>query len=102
MSTVWIVQCLCPRRHAILAGANMAEDKAEAQDVLLTPFRDQVASLLLDRTIDPWCLLCKAPTETWFYEIKRTRFRSMEEAMPELRQMEDENAIARLLLGNQP
>lgn len=98
---VWIAQCLCPQRHAILAGVQMARDKAEAEETVLGPLRDQVASLLLDRTIDPWCGLCKAPTETWFYEVRRTRL-SMEEAMPELRRLEAENAAARLLLGKQP
>lgn len=101
MSTVWIAQCLCPKRHTILAAAGGADDREAAEDGLLTPLRGHIAGLLAGGTFNPWCGLCKSPSEAWTYELARTRFRSMEEAMPELRRSEAEQAVTRALFGDQ-
>lgn len=96
---VWLAQCLCPQRHSILAAADEAEDEAEAEDKLMEILRVQIKRMIGSGTIDPKCGLCGAPAESWGYELGRTRFTSMPEAEPELRQSEREQAVIRRLFG---
>lgn len=96
---VWIAQCLCPKRHAILATAGEAEDLCAAETAVCQPLRESVATMLTAGGINPWCGLCKAPVETWRYELGRTPFQSMYEAQVVLRESEREHAITRLLFG---
>lgn len=98
---VWIAQCLCPQRHAILAVSSEAEDRQAAEESLIKPLREQVTRMIGSGTINPWCGLCAADVETWTYELGRTRFASMQEAEPELRQNEREQAHVRRLFGDQ-
>ena len=98
MSRVWIAQCLCPKRHAILAAANEADDRSEAE-ALIPQLRERVVALLADGTFNPWCGPCRSPSDAWTYELARTSFRSMEEAVPALRRSEAEQAVTRDLLG---
>jgi hypothetical protein len=97
---VWIAQCLCPARHCILAGAETAESRAGAEREILAPLREQVADWLRREIINPWCGLCGAKVETWRYEIGRTRFGSMAEAMPSMREGEAQQAAARAVFGD--
>lgn len=90
MKAVWICQCLCPERHCLLAVAGEAGDEHEAALLLELPLRGQVRALIDEGSVNPWCRLCAAPPETWRYEIGRTRFRSMAEALPELQRAEAE------------
>lgn len=55
--TVWIMQCLCPQRHCIVASCDMADSEAEAREKLDAPTREAVAELIAGG-IDPWCGLC--------------------------------------------
>lgn len=98
---VWIAQCLCPQRHAICAAGGEAEDQPTAEKTLITPLRTQVTRMIGSGTINPWCGLCRAPLESWRYEVGRTRFASMQEAEPALRQNEQEQAQVRRLFGDQ-
>jgi hypothetical protein len=91
---VWIAQCLCPQRHAILAAANEADDRSEAEE-LVTQLRTQVTRMIGSGTLNPWCGLCGTPRERWLYEVERTRFATMREAMPALRFSEREQAELR-------
>lgn len=95
---VWIAQCLCPQRHAILAAANEADDRKEAED-LIAQLRTQVTRMIGSGTFNPWCGLCKAPIESWFYELRRMPFHSMQEAEPVLRQSERAQASTRRAFG---
>jgi hypothetical protein len=97
---VWIAQCLCPQRHAILAAGGEAEDHSAAEEALIKPLRTQVTRMIGSGTINPWCGLCKAPIESWRYEVGRTRFASMAEAEPHLRQNEREQAVVRRAFGD--
>ena len=99
---VWIARCLCPARHCVLASAGEAENEAAAEATVAGPLRAQVAEVLKSGVINPWCGLCNARAETWRYDIARTRFRSMEEAAPELLQIEAEQAATRALWGDIP
>jgi len=94
MRRVWIAQCLCPARHAILAVAGEAEEETASQ-TLLVPLREEIALLLASGTINPFCGICLSPDDTWKYEVGRTRFRTMDEAKPSLRKSEAEQAEVR-------
>lgn len=97
---VWIAQCLCPARHCILAGAEVAATRDEAEREILAPVREQVADWLRRESLNPWCGLCGAKADSWRYEIGRTRFRTMAEAMPSMRESEARQAAARAVFGD--
>lgn len=100
MRKVWIAQCLCPNRHTILAAAGEADDREDAEETLTRPLRENIASMLAERVFNPWCGMCKARDETWIYDLERTAFATMDEAMPHLRQSEAEQAAIRALFGD--
>ena len=102
MTVVWITQCLCPQRHCIVMSAGEAESRDVAEVKVAAPLHDQVAEPLATRELNPWCGLCGARAGTWTYELARTRWRTMAEAMPELKQLEAEQAVARAVLGDRP
>jgi hypothetical protein len=78
---VWISQCLCPQRHCIAAAVAEAEDRKEALRVVEASLREQLDSLGLN----PWCGLCRAPRDSWVFELAPTVWSSMAEALPALR-----------------
>lgn len=86
---VWITQCLCPRRHCIMAAAFEEKDRApnEGNSVL----RQELEKLFAQGELNPWCGICYSKDLT--YETRRTRFATMEEAMPVLHETEI-NSIA--------
>lgn len=96
---VWIAQCLCPDRHCILAVSGEAEGVADATTEILDPLRAQVSALVKTGAINPWCGICRAADVTWRYELGRTRFRTMEEARPELEASQREQAVTRAVMG---
>lgn len=98
---VWIVQCLCPMRHCILAASGEARDAAAASP-LVDELKKAVGELISSRTFNPWCGICHSPMGTWKYELARTRFGSMAEAAPFLRQNEEAQAVTRAILGDIP
>jgi hypothetical protein len=95
MSRVWLAQCLCPKRHAILAAAAEAEDQPTAQEAIVKPLRERITEMVKSGTINPWCGLCQSPVESWRYELGRTPYRSMQEAEPSLRAAESEQSVVR-------
>lgn len=99
MPQVWLAQCLCPHRHAILAAAHVADDEEDAEARVRQPLQAQVEAMLAAGAINPWCGLCQAPVATWRYELTGTAFRSLREAMPALRYSEREQAIIREAFG---
>ncbi len=86
MSKVWIAQCVCERRHAILAAAAEADNDKQAQKVVLAALREKLKLLIRDGTLNPWCGICVSPRARWLYEIAPTPFNSMKEAMPVLQE----------------
>jgi hypothetical protein len=97
---VWIAQCLCPERHAIFAASGEADSESAAAEALTEPLREAVERMLRSGAINPWCGLCSARPATWRYELGRTRWRTMEEAEPILKQLAAGQAVARLLFGD--
>ena len=59
-----------------------------------------IAYRILIRDFNPWCGICRARECTWTYEDKPTKFATMEEALPELRRLEAEQAHFRSVLQN--
>ena len=98
--TVWLAQCLCPDRHAILALAGEAVDAEEAEREIAAPFRANVDDVIRLRMVNPWCSLCHAPRESWIFELERTRFDTLDEAAPHLKQAEAEQAQVRAMWGD--
>ena len=83
MKCVRIVQCLCPERHCIVATAYESET-GDAIPEILEGLKDGVAALIAGRGMNPWCGLCHS--REWRYEDQATRFQTMEEATPYLRE----------------
>lgn len=100
MTRVWIAQCLCPQRHAILAAAREVEERPGAEIGLIEPLRTQIKMLVGSKTINPWCGLCKAPIESWRYELNRTPYTTMAEAQPMLMESQREQAEVRRIFGD--
>jgi hypothetical protein len=92
-----IVQCLCPKRHAILAIAYTPADLTD--DDVTEALTSQVRSMIQHGVLDPWCGICGATA--WHCEIGQTAFATMEEAAPHLKDIEAENLRARNFLRTQ-
>lgn len=84
MRRVFIVQCLCPERHAIAANALEAETEEECA-VAGTNLIEALDEAIAKHVLNPWCELCKAPREKWHIETGRTKWTTLTEAMPHLR-----------------
>jgi hypothetical protein len=94
---VRVVQCLCPKRHAIMAIAYVPGDIID-EDVV-EGMRDEINSMKLRGVIDSWCGICGATD--WHFEVGQTAFATMEEAKPHLKALEAENLRARNFLRTQ-
>ena len=90
-----LVQCLCERRHAILAVAYNPEELDS--DTAILGFKEEVRVLVERRVIRDVCGLCGS--KNWFYEDGATKFRTLEEAAPELRAFEFEQSRLRRCTG---
>ena len=90
MNRVYLVQCLCPSRHCIMASPTVlpAQAAESEQETAKEPLRTLLTEAINGRLINPWCELCKAPAKDWRYEIGRTKWETLEEAMPHLREEE--------------
>ena len=91
---IYIIQCLCPNRHAIVA---IAYDPADiSHDVALRGFRAQVEQLIEKQVMNPWCGICQS--RDWTYEQRRSKYRTMEEAKPEIARLELEQMLTRMVI----
>jgi hypothetical protein len=88
---VYIIQCLCPNRHAIFAVAYNPDEMPH--DVAMATFQQQVEKWIETKTIKPECGICNS--RDWSYERRRTRWDTMEEAEPELLKVELANVLTR-------
>jgi hypothetical protein len=98
---VYIVMCKCPLGHCILGasyeGVGTDEEKAAAVDRIQT----DIQSLVSRGIFNPFCGICSAPLKHCSYTVGRTRYRTTEEAMPELKKIERENASAAAYFAHQ-
>lgn len=95
---VWICQCLCPGRHAIMATAAEAASEAEAEN-LRSLLRREVVKLLLSGVMRGECALCGANRATWRYEVAATEFATMAEATPHFERLQMESLVTNALWG---
>jgi len=93
--TVWIAQCLCPARHAIAASYGEADGQLQAEREVRRALTFAIRMALHAGDINPWCGLCDAASDSWVFELARTRFRTMAEAKPEMERLAAEQAITR-------
>lgn len=91
---IYIIQCLCENRHAIYGIAYDPENLAH--DVAMAGLEQLIEGWIADKTINPWCGICESRKFT--YEQGRTKYRTMEEAKPELKTMELEMMLSRMLI----
>lgn len=94
LEMVWIIQCLCPQRHAIYGIAY--DPKNISHDTVRAGFQQLIEQWIEEKTINPWCGICSS--RVWTYEQKQTKFQTMEEARTELRQLEVDNIISRIVI----
>ncbi len=87
---VYLIQCLCPNRHAIMG---IAYEAGGPSNERLAAFKLVVAQLIEEKTINPWCELCHS--RDWHYETGKTRYRTLAEAEIPLRANEAAQAATR-------
>lgn len=87
---VHLIQILCPNRHTMVA-APYDPGKQSAQEAL-----DMLKEAFRQSGLNPWCGLCQS--RELCYEDAATIFKSIEEAMPALRAMEQLNLSTRRIL----
>jgi hypothetical protein len=97
---VWIIQCLCPQRHCVFAGAFASHGTAEQLKEQEQKVLESLDGLISSGAINPWCAICRAKRETWRLETGKTSFRTLDEAMPALRLIEAKQKATALLLRN--
>lgn len=92
--SVYIIQCLCSRRHCIYGIAY--DPKQLAHDVAMTGFQQLIADWIANKTMNPWCGICES--QVWTYEQRRTKYQTMEEAKPEMKALELEMMLSRMVI----
>jgi hypothetical protein len=83
---VHLVQCLCPARHCIMAGAGEEPPgtAAGAVDGLKAGIEEAIAA----GGMNPWCELCRAPRDQWSFEVATIENRKLAELLPALKHQE--------------
>jgi hypothetical protein len=99
MTRVWLAQCLCAQRHAIMAAAGEADGKEEAEDKVVKELNKTMERWIDEGAMDPRCGLCGAPRSTWHFELGLTVWGTLAEAKPVLRQHEAEQIAIGALYG---
>jgi len=97
---VWLVQLYCGElRHCIICAAYEASlDDGPAHREALTDMNVSINRLLDQKMIDPFCGLCGGIFEKWFIESAPSVFKTMAEAIPELKKLEGHQAVSRDLM----
>lgn len=97
MAKVWVVQLLCPERHAVMAAAYERTDESKLEDI-----SNGMRESLKEQGLLWECGICKhtdvPKSVDLHFEEGPTRFATMEEAMPHLRKIEEENITSRFLI----
>jgi hypothetical protein len=104
---VRIVQCLCPARHCIMgiayepgtaAGGSGMDDIALDESNASAFLRSIVEQAIANKTINPWCHICHSKER--LYEDAVSKFKTIEEAQPELERLERANLRSRGLIDS--
>jgi len=89
---IWITQWLCPRRHCVIA---VAWDDQEITPEEAVRRGEQAFT----QDVNRWCGICGGSLHV---EHGRTRFNTMEKALPQLKAIERANDRARSIIGLRP
>lgn len=86
--SIYLIQMLCPKRHAILAAmldadADKATDYAQGFKNLVLAAASGEEIIPGAPKINPWCGICGARSDTWTVESAKTPYTSMEQAKGE-------------------
>lgn len=99
---IYLAQLHCPSSHAILAvAATRGEEQHDEQAFMLElgeALKRGAVRAMKDGKIDPWCGICGAEPKQWTVYVGLTKYTSMEEAEPALREHEriQREAVERL------
>jgi hypothetical protein len=95
MGKVWIVQLLCPDRHAIMGTAYERTDESRLEEI-----SDLIRKSVKENGFLWECGICKEvdgpKSIDLHFEEGPTRFETMEEALPHLRKIEEQNILSRM------
>lgn len=87
---IWISQWLCPERHCAIAVAwNDQETTAKEAE-------RQGEQAFAKGIVNRWCGICGGSLHV---EHGRTRFKTMDEALPRIKEIEQANLLARSIIG---
>ena len=87
---IWITQWLCPRRHCAIA---LAWDD---QEITAEEAERRGEQTFTQRILNRWCGICGGSLHV---EHGRTRFKTMDEALPHVKEIEKANLRARSIIG---
>lgn len=90
--SVYIVQALCPMRHCLLALAYEPTGGQDAETMTAT-LRSHFKELIEAGVMNPWCGLCRSRDIQ--FENALSKFATLDEAMPEMKKMAEEQAAVR-------
>jgi hypothetical protein len=90
---VHIIQLLCPQRHAIFAIAYEHPDLSDEDGMKSA---ETTWKLMIESGFNPWCALCDS--RELKFEIGVSKFATMKEAFPHLKQTEIDNMLTRMRL----
>lgn len=85
-----LAQCLCPKRHCIMALLGDGEDEP-----IRTGLEQQIDKQIKKKALHPWCALCGAKHETWQVEIGTLKAKDINEALSELLHLQYEQQQTR-------
>ena len=89
---IWLMQYLCPQRHAIIAVPYRPAEHTAPQ------IEAQAQGMMTQAGINPWCGLCGS--QDLRFEHAPTRYTTWEEALPALKAEEAKQVRTWALLGN--
>jgi hypothetical protein len=84
---IYIAQLLCPSRHCMIAAANRCDTQDEV-DRLAATTEEQFRQMVESQNVKPYCAICGS--QTIHVEAQRTRFATMDEALPHLNRLAEE------------
>lgn len=93
---VHLIQLLCPERHALIALAYEVGSDGMGDKARLRRLKHQWAEMIASGAVNPWCGICGS--RELRYETAVTRWDTLEQAAPSLKEEERRNALARAVI----
>jgi hypothetical protein len=95
LDRIWIVQCLCPGRHCIMA--LIFDRRSMGPEQAVEHLRREVDGRLESREINPWCSICWS--EDRHFEAAPTKYHTMAEAEGPIREEQGKQLLANAILS---